>query len=105
MQPIASCGRMSYSIYLTHYLWVVSISCLFSLAGVRADLWVALLVVPSCLALSIPPAMLFHKFVERPFMNAPGKTAPAGKDRTSRISDLESDRQEVATPGVVSRSV
>ncbi len=81
VQPIAACGRMSYSIYLTHYLWVVSISCLFSLAGVRADGWVALLVVPSCLALSIPPAILFHRFVELPFMNAPGKSVEV---RTSK---------------------
>ena len=75
VQPIAACGRMSYSIYLTHYLWVVSLSCLFAHAGVRADGWVALLVVPSCLALAIPPAILFHKFVELRFMNAPGKPA------------------------------
>ncbi len=70
-RPVAACGRMSYSIYLTHYLLVVALSCGLAIAGISTDGWVALVVVPICIAAAIPPASLFHKYVEKRFMNAP----------------------------------
>lgn len=69
IRPIAICGSMSYSIYLTHYLLVVVIACLMAHVGLHSDDQVALIVVPACIALAIPPAWLFHRYVERPFMN------------------------------------
>ena len=78
LKPLAACGRMSYSIYLTHYLLVVVVSSLFAAAGFHADAHVASLVVPCCLLLSIPPAWVFNRTVERRFMNSRPKqtTAP-----------------------------
>lgn len=102
-QPIAACGRMSYSIYLTHYLLVVVISCLFAMAGVTADSQVALLVVPVCLLVSLPPAWLFHRLVERRFMNTdPRSTQPRSSQsvaapRSSSGEPLKASAVEPAT--------
>ncbi|MBI1314409.1 acyltransferase family protein [bacterium] len=87
LQPLAACGRISYSIYLTHFLLVVVMSSLFAAAGFRADAHVAALVVPCCLLLSIPPAYLFHHAVEKRFMNSPSigtKTANASQGSLAR---------------------
>lgn len=69
-RPVAFCGGISYSIYLTHYLLVVVIACVFAETGFHADHLVAGVVVPASVGLAIPPAWLFHRAVERHFMNA-----------------------------------
>lgn len=92
-KPIAACGRMSYSIYLTHYLLVVVLSCSLAMAGISTDGWVALLVVPFCIVAAMPPAALFHKYVEKRFMNA-----PAAKSKPS--SNINSQPPVVRMAGV-----
>lgn len=87
LQPLAACGRMSYSVYLTHYLLVVVVSSLFAASGFRADADVAMLVVPTCLLLSIPPAIVFHRTVEKRFMNAPSGSSTA--KQTTPIPDTQ----------------
>lgn len=79
-KPIAACGRMSYSVYLTHYLLVVAFSCSLAMAGISTDGWVALLVVPASIAIAMPPAMLFHHYIEKRFMNPPERAKAASSN-------------------------
>jgi peptidoglycan/LPS O-acetylase OafA/YrhL len=67
--PLRWSGERSYSIYLTHYPLVVVVSSLLAAAGLTSDLSVATIVVPVCFALSLPVAWLFHRTVERRFVN------------------------------------
>lgn len=69
--PLRWCGQRSYSIYLTHFLIVVSVSSLLAYGGLRSEWQVALIVVPICCLLSLPAAILFYEFVERRFTNIP----------------------------------
>lgn len=70
LRPIAWCGKISYSIYLTHYPIVVVIASLFAMFGVHDDASVLLVVLPTCLIVSLPVAWLFYQGVERRFLNA-----------------------------------
>jgi peptidoglycan/LPS O-acetylase OafA/YrhL len=70
VRPLLWCGQRSYSIYLTHYPLVVVFSSAMALAGFTSELSVALIVVPTCVALSLPIAWLFHRMVEQRFLNA-----------------------------------
>jgi peptidoglycan/LPS O-acetylase OafA/YrhL len=69
LKPLAWCGKISYSVFLTHYPIVVVIACLLAMAGVRSDGMVFLVTIPTCLAASLPVAWLFHLGVERHFLN------------------------------------
>ncbi len=69
--PLRWCGQRSYSIYLTHYLVVVVVSSLLAYGGLRSEWQVATVVVPVCLLLSLPGAILFYELVERRFINRP----------------------------------
>jgi peptidoglycan/LPS O-acetylase OafA/YrhL len=71
LRPIAWLGKISYSVFLTHYPIVVLIACLLAMAGVRSDAMVFLVTVPICLTVSLPIAWLFHLAVERHFLNTP----------------------------------
>ncbi|MGE0608738.1 MAG: acyltransferase family protein [Pirellulales bacterium] len=73
LQPLAWCGRISYSIYLTHFPIVVVMACLFSLTGLGSDSAVLFIGMPASLAISLPVAWLFYNNVERHFMNVPSK--------------------------------
>src|SRR5690606_19145527 len=50
VQPLNWCGKISYSIYLTHFPLVILLSCLLASWGVTGDGWVVLLVLPLCTA-------------------------------------------------------
>jgi peptidoglycan/LPS O-acetylase OafA/YrhL len=73
----AFCGGMCYSLYLVHWPVVKAISHAAQLLGLDAPLWTALVTVPACLAASIPLAWLFHRWVEKPFMDPPVPASPA----------------------------
>jgi len=70
LRPLAWCGKISYSIYLTHYPIVVVIASVFSMFGVHDDKSVLLYVLPTCLMVSLPIAWLFYQGVERKFLNS-----------------------------------
>lgn len=72
LRPVAACGRMSYSIYLTHFPLVVCVTSYLGWLGVTQDAWVAFAVIPATTLASLPGAWLFHRLVERRFMNTPG---------------------------------
>lgn len=77
LAPITICGQMSYSIYLMHPVITKGISHGFFRAG-WTDAWTTcFLVVPICLAASLVVSRLFHRLVERHFINAPVEKTPA----------------------------
>ena len=75
IQPLNWCGKISYSIYLTHFAVVIFVSSLLASYGVTSDGWVVLLVLPLCVAISLLCGWLFYLAVERHFINAPAATS------------------------------
>ncbi len=78
LRPVQFCGTICYSLYLVHWPVVKAISHGFDRAGVRGAVPTLLGIVPVCLAASVALAWLFHRAVERRFLNAPAKEARAG---------------------------
>ncbi len=73
LAPFRWCGKISYSIYLTHFPITVLIACLLGMAGIRRDGYVFLVTIPVCILLSLPASWLFYQMVERHFVNMPAK--------------------------------
>ncbi len=69
LMPLTFCGTLCYSLYLVHEPLVRAIARGLHLAGIVGDGPTLLLTVPCCLALSLPTAWLFHRFIERRFLN------------------------------------
>jgi peptidoglycan/LPS O-acetylase OafA/YrhL len=76
--PLALCGQMCYSLYLIHWpiAEVIGLGCF--LLGVHGLVATLLITVPLTMATSIAAAWLFHRFVERHFLNPPSVSARAG---------------------------
>ncbi len=91
LRPLNYCGEMCYSLYLVHWPVVTVVSWAFNQLGFRNPFAVFFLGVPSCLAVAIGLARLFHKLVERRFWN-PGYASSArssAKDRKAADVDLD----------------
>lgn len=73
-QPFIWCGKISYSIYLTHFVVVVFAASVLATWGLTNDGWVVLAVTPLCVALSLGVGWVFYMLVERHFVNQPEKT-------------------------------
>lgn len=106
LRPVTACGKMSYSIYLTHFPIAVCASCYAGWLGITEDHWVAFAVIPATTLASLPGAWLFHRLVERRFMNAP----PQGPESTAanvqsaewlpRITRVSTDRETAYSPEI-----
>ncbi len=68
LRPLRFVGGMSYSVYLCHPLVAKGISFAFFRAGVYGNAETLLLVLPLCLAASLPVAYMFHRQIERHFI-------------------------------------
>ena len=73
LRPVTACGKISYSLYLTHFPVVVCASCYLGWLGITDDAWVAFAVIPATTLVSLPGAWLFHHSVEKRFMNPPAE--------------------------------
>ena len=73
--PFVWCGKRSYSIYLTHYVFVVPLA--YGLSCWRPhDAWyTVVIIVPSCLAAAILSGWVFYGLVECHFQNTPDSGA------------------------------
>lgn len=72
--PLQWLGKRSYSIYLTHFPVVVTLSCLLAYVGATSPTQWLFITLPSCVALSLALGWAFHLLVERHFLNAPVAT-------------------------------
>jgi len=70
LAPLRLSGRMSYSLYLTHFPITVFTASVLATAGITRDSHVFLVTIPVCLILSFPVAYVFYNLVERRFTNA-----------------------------------
>lgn len=76
LRPLGFLGRMCFSLYLVHLPVVKAASHLALLAGLTSDWAVLLISVPVCVGLAVGAAWVFHRHVERRFLNPP--TSQAG---------------------------
>jgi len=90
LRPVTACGKISYSLYLTHFPVVVCASCYLGWVGITDDAWVAFAVIPATTLVSLPGAWLFHHFVEKRFMNPPAEHGSrfVGNHRGGAVTDL-----------------
>jgi peptidoglycan/LPS O-acetylase OafA/YrhL len=70
-RPLQHCGTLCYSLYLVHWPAVGVVSVALYGLGVRTPALTLLITVPVCLAVSLAIAELFHRNIERRFLNAP----------------------------------
>ena len=68
--PFRWSGKMSYSLYLTHFPITVFTASVLATAGIQQDGEVFLVTLPICMLLSFAVAYLFYQTVERRFANA-----------------------------------
>jgi peptidoglycan/LPS O-acetylase OafA/YrhL len=73
LRPLKWCGIRCYSLYLVHGPAVYITSRLVLHFGYATPTQILLVVVPVCLAVSLVVAELFHRFVEKRFLNLPAK--------------------------------
>lgn len=69
LRPFASCGKISYSLYLTHFPVTVLIGSSLAYVGITQDAHVFLVTIPLCLLASFPLGLLFYHLVEKHFIN------------------------------------
>jgi peptidoglycan/LPS O-acetylase OafA/YrhL len=85
LRPLMFCGTMCYSVYLIHYPLVKPISHALSLAGLDGPVATVVLTLPLCLAVSLVAAWLFHRLVERRFLNPPRQPSRAQGMREAAV--------------------
>jgi peptidoglycan/LPS O-acetylase OafA/YrhL len=76
-RPIMFCGQMCYSLYLVHQILAKAVSESMVRAGATSAVATLFVTVPLSLAVCIAAGWIFHRTVERRFMNQP-RTASAG---------------------------
>jgi peptidoglycan/LPS O-acetylase OafA/YrhL len=75
LRPLMWCGTMCYSMYLVHPPIARATSKALYRLGIRGDLETLLVTTPLCVALSIAAGWLFHRVVEKRFLNRPVESA------------------------------
>ncbi|QDT12368.1 acyltransferase family protein [Planctomycetes bacterium K23_9] len=73
LAPFRWSGKISYSLYLTHFPITVFVASFLAMGGVTSDADVLRITLPACLILSFPVAYVFYLLVERRYLNAPIK--------------------------------
>ncbi len=69
LAPLRWCGERCYSLYLVHAPIALIGSWCFFRAGITTPTSTLLITLPTCLALSLSAGWVFHRFVERRFLN------------------------------------
>jgi peptidoglycan/LPS O-acetylase OafA/YrhL len=69
LRPLSFCGEMCYSLYLTHWPSVMVASWAFDQLGLRNPFFILFLGLPFCMVVAILLGRVFHKLVERMFLN------------------------------------
>jgi peptidoglycan/LPS O-acetylase OafA/YrhL len=70
LRPLAFCGKMSYSLYLTHWPVTKAVSHALFLLGLRGTWATLALTIPLATGVSLVLAWAFYLLVERRFLNA-----------------------------------
>jgi peptidoglycan/LPS O-acetylase OafA/YrhL len=71
LRPLQRCGILCYSLYLVHWPMVGFLSFALYKLGIRGPAATLTVTVPLCLGISLLMAELFHRGVERYFLNKP----------------------------------
>jgi len=79
LAPARFCGTICYSLYLIHWPICKALSHLWHAGGVRGPWASVVIVIPTCVAASLLAGFVFHRLVERHFLNAPAASTEAVK--------------------------
>ena len=71
LAPFRWSGKISYSLYLTHFPITVFVASFLAMGGVTSDADVLRITIPACMILSFPVAYVFYLLVERRYINTP----------------------------------
>ncbi len=71
LAPIRWSGKISFSLYLTHFPITVFVASFLAMGGATSDADVLTITIPACLILSFPVAYVFYLVVERHWINKP----------------------------------
>ncbi len=82
LAPFRACGQICYSLYLIHMPITLFGSSLLYHAGLTSSIQTICIVVPICMLASISAAILFHRTIEKRFMNKPNP-APSARSRSA----------------------
>jgi peptidoglycan/LPS O-acetylase OafA/YrhL len=74
--PLRFCGRMCYSLYLTHPLVVIPVAWMCYRAGLTSTLATVFVTFPLCVLLSVGFGHVFYRLIEQRFLNSPSATRP-----------------------------
>jgi len=69
LSPLRFCGEMCYSLYLLHWLVVRTVGHAVDSLGADSSAFILLIRIPLCVALTILLGTIFHRLVERKFLN------------------------------------
>jgi peptidoglycan/LPS O-acetylase OafA/YrhL len=69
--PLRFCGRMCYSLYLTHPLVAVPVAWVCYSSGLTTAAETVLVTLPLCTLLSVALGHVFYRVIERRFLNSP----------------------------------
>lgn len=86
--PITFCGQMSYSIYLMHPLITKGISHGLFRGGHNGPWVTFLLIVPLCIAVSLAASIVFHRLIERRFINTTAKSTRLSASPAIGLGDV-----------------
>lgn len=106
LAPLRFCGRMCYSLYLTHPLVAIPTAWALFHMGLRSSSATVFVTVPIATALSVLLARGFYVLVERRLLNSPTRHSPvpSGNEYTATESSLVPGLQPRTTPCPVAGS-
>ena len=88
MKPLATLGKMSFSLYLVHYPITMFVHAIFIARGIQSEAINPWQSIAACVLISIPTAYAFYVVVERRFLSRRSIDKPAESTFIERVASV-----------------